>query len=64
MSAENRVLTTLIWLRHYPTYALISLCFAVSVSTVDNSTWTDFWEMRNREIQWPSIPVWRQKRGH
>jgi hypothetical protein len=20
--------------------------------------------MRNREIQWPSIPVWRQKRGH
>jgi len=52
MSAENRVLTTLMWMRYYPTYALnISLRFAVSVSTVDR-------------ILKPSIPVWRQKRGH
>jgi len=44
MRAENRVLITLIWLRHHLTYTLLSLCFGVSVSTVDrvlNSTWVD-----------------------
>ena len=29
-----------------------------------NSTWEDLWEVCNHEIQWPSIPVWWQKRGH
>ena len=51
MSAENRVLTTLIWMRHYSTYAFIALRFAVSFSTVDI-------------ILKPSIRVWWQKRGH
>ena len=48
------------WLRHYPTYVRLSLCFGVSASTVDrvlNSTWAELWEVSNREIQSPSIPV-------
>jgi hypothetical protein len=54
INTENKALTTLIWLRLYPTYAPFSICFEVSVSTVDrvlNSTWADLWEVCNREIQ-------------
>jgi hypothetical protein len=67
INAENRVLITSIWLRLYPTYAPFSICFGVSVSTVDrvlNSTWADLWEVCNCEMQWPTIPVWWQKRRH
>ena len=43
----------------------IYLCFGVSVSTVDrflNSTWVDLYKVYNRKIQWPTIPVWWQKK--
>ena len=39
----------------------------MSVSTVDrvlNSTWVDLWKVCNRKIQWPTIPVWWQKKGN
>ena len=39
----------------------------VSVSTVDrvlNSTWVDLLKVCNRKIQWPTIPVWWQKKGY
>jgi hypothetical protein len=45
----------------------IYLCFGVSVSTVDrdlNSTWVDLYKVCNRKIQWPTIPVWWQKKGY
>ena len=48
-------------------YLFIYLCFGVSVSTVDrflNSTWVDLWKVCNRKIQWPTIPVWWQKKRY
>jgi hypothetical protein len=48
-------------------YLFIYLCFGVSVSTVDrvlNLTCVDLLKVRNREIQWPTIPVWWKKKRY
>ena len=48
-------------------YLFIYLCFGVSVSAVDrvlNSTWVDLQKVCNRKIQWPTTPVWWQKKKY
>ena len=40
-------------------YALVS-----TVDRVLNSTWVDLLKVCNRKIQWPTIPVWWQKKGY
>ena len=48
-------------------YLFIYLCIGVSVSTVNrflNSTWVDLKKVCNPKIQWPTIPVWWQKKRY
>ena len=47
-SIENQLLMTLIWLRQYPTYTLLSLTFGVSVRKVGvtiKNMWLKLWEV-------------------
>ncbi|XP_061179072.1 uncharacterized protein LOC133187673 [Saccostrea echinata] len=66
MSLENRVLMTLIWLRHYPTYPMLSLCFGASTSSVGyilKKTWFMLWDILSSEIRWPTAAEWLSMRG-
>ena len=66
VSLKNRVLLTLIWLRQYPTYSLLSLTFGISTSTVSriiNLTWMKLWEICFPMIHWPTRQEWLNRRG-
>ncbi|VDI45215.1 Hypothetical predicted protein [Mytilus galloprovincialis] len=66
MTIENRILLTLIWLRQYPTYTLLSLTFGISVSAVGrivNIMWIPMWEVVSPLIHWPAVQDWRNCRG-
>ena len=57
LSLANRVLLTLVWLRQYPTYSVLSLTFGVSTCTVGRiieSYWVLLWEILHPVISWPS----------
>ena len=62
LDIENSLLLTLIWLRQYPSYDLLSLCFGISVPIVCrivNKIWIIIWEIFEPSIRWPSIASWR-----
>ena len=63
----NRVLLTLVWLRQYPTYSVLSLTFGVStwsVGRIIESYWVLLWENVQPVICWPSQREWRDLRGN
>ena len=65
VSIQNRLLMTLIWLRQYPTYSLLSLTFGLSIPTVSriiNQTWVKLWEICSPMIRWPTQAEWLSKR--
>lgn len=67
VSLKNRVLLTLIWLRQYPTYTLLSLSFGLSVANVGkliNNMWVLLWEVCSPLVTWPSVQEWTAKQGH
>ena len=69
LSLKNQLLLTLIWLRSYPCYSMLSICFGISMSTVSNiisRVWPRLWRflIRNqRKIRWPSVEEWNEMRG-
>lgn len=66
LSVTNRILMTLIWLRQYHTYALLSLNFGLSVSTINHiirHTWIKLWEVFSPIVVWPTPEEWLNKRG-
>lgn len=66
LSVTNRILMTLIWLRQYHTYALLSLNFGLSVSTISHiirHTWIKLWEVFSPIVVWPTPEEWLNKRG-
>ncbi|CAC5421415.1 unnamed protein product [Mytilus coruscus] len=63
---RNRLLITLIWLRQYPTYPMLSLMFGIGTSTVGdivNNMWLILWEVCVPLVEWPDINSWRQRIG-
>ena len=66
LSPANQLLLTLIWLRQYPTYWLLSLIFEISVSSVSrviNRTWPILWENLSPDVKWPSSQQWNSLHG-
>lgn len=66
LSPKNMLLLTLIWLKCYPTYPLLSLMFGVSQSTVSNivnEVWVILWHQFRLDISWPSIEEWQGMDG-
>ena len=66
LTLNNRLLLTLIWLRQYPTYSLLSLAFGVSVSTIGETIekmWTILWEICAPKVEWPDVHAWQQLTG-
>ncbi|CAG2212839.1 unnamed protein product [Mytilus edulis] len=66
MTLENRLLMTLIWLRQYPTYSMLSQYFGISVPTVYTiikKMWVILWEEVARTIVWPDRNTWHRRNG-
>jgi hypothetical protein len=67
LSAENRLVLTLIWLRQYPGYAILSVMFNISTTTVGeiiNHIWPILWQEIAPNVQWHSERHWRNLRGN
>ena len=67
LSKRNRVLLTLIWLRLYPTYRMLSTMFGISVASVQLETERSvpaFDDALSPYIQWPSIQDWQMMQGN
>lgn len=61
LSVRNRLLMTLIWLRQYPTYVMLSGMFTVCQATCFNiveSTWMLLWEQYAPQVNWHSEETW------
>ncbi|CAG2230612.1 unnamed protein product [Mytilus edulis] len=57
-SVQNRILLTLIWLRQYPTYTLLSMSFGISIATVGliiKKMWIILWEICAPNVR-PEMP--------
>ena len=66
LSPGNRLLLTLIWLRHYPTYETLSLLFKVpktSVFRIVHKTWIAMWQYFREKNMWHNRHEWLQLRG-
>ena len=66
LNLPNRLIMTLLWLRSYPCYSLLSLIFDVSIATVGrviNRMWPILWEVYAVKVQWPNINEWTQMYG-
>ena len=67
LSVRNRILLTLMWLRSYPCYSLLSLIFDISVSTVGeviHQTWPVLWDFYAPEVSWPTEEEWGRLDGN
>jgi hypothetical protein len=67
VSLHNRILLTMIWLRQYPTYTLLSLTFGISVPVVGRiitSIWPVLWEVVSPVVMWPTLQEWELRRGN
>ena len=67
LSKRNRVLLTVMWLRIYPTYCMLSSMFGISVTCVKSELQrfiTLFDNALSTYIQWPSIQDWQMMQGH
>lgn len=65
-SVQNRILLTLIWLRQYPTYTLLSMSFGISIATVGliiKKMWIILWEICAPNVRWPTRQEWLNRRG-
>ncbi|VDI80370.1 Hypothetical predicted protein [Mytilus galloprovincialis] len=63
VNLRNRLLLTLVWLRQYPTYPILSLIFGICntlVGSIVNTMWLILWEAL---IVWPDVNSWQQKIG-
>ncbi|CAG2193327.1 unnamed protein product [Mytilus edulis] len=63
---RNRLPKTLIWLRQYPTYPMLSLMFGIGTSTVGdivNNMWLILLEICVPLVEWPDVNSWRQRIG-
>ena len=66
LSMRNRLLLTIIWIRTYPTYYMLSAMFGVSKSTVENYIMElipFLFDTLKCYIRWPSVREWRNLRG-
>lgn len=62
LSPRNRLLMTLMWLKCYPTYPLLSLMFGVSLTTVSETVqevWIILWQQYRLDIAWPTVEEWQ-----
>ena len=61
----DKFLMTLIWLRSYPTQAVLSLTFNVSLTDVSRTlrrTWPMLYRYFSKDIAWPSVDTWKRLR--
>lgn len=66
LSPRNQILVTLLWLRSYPCYSILSLLFDISVSSVSdtiNEVWPILWDVLHPLIQWPDRQEWMSMTG-
>ena len=64
LSPRNKLLMTLIWLRHYPTYAIVSLMFNISVTSVYRiveEVWMVMLQHFAPHVRWPTRNEWEQQ---
>lgn len=67
ISPRNIVMYFMLWLRSYPSYHLLSLLFAIRVTTVhDEINWfiPVMWEKFHAFVQWPTLAEWTEKIGN
>lgn len=67
ITASNKLLMCMIWLRSYPTCAYLSVLFQVSITDVwrcISSTWPVLYESVRDEIKWPSEDEWIHLRNN
>ena len=66
LNRRNMLLITLIWLKCYPNYNILSIMFDIlprQVSRIVNLVWPILYEILCDNIKWPTRREWRQKRG-
>ena len=61
LSPRNRIMITMLWLKTYPCYFMLSLLFDVSsfvVSSTINKIIPLLWEAYSPEVEWPTLNEW------